>query len=69
MTMISIAEESNTLEKVLLNLSESLERDLAKKIDVMVRLLEPMMLLILAGAVFYIIIALLLPIFQMTESV
>jgi type II secretory pathway component PulF len=28
-----------------------------------------MMLLILAGAVFYIIIALLLPIFQMTESV
>jgi len=67
--MISIAEESNTLEKVLLNLSESLERDLAKKIDVMVRLLEPMMLLILAGAVFYIIIALLLPIFQMTESV
>jgi general secretion pathway protein F/type IV pilus assembly protein PilC len=69
MTMISIAEESNTLEKVLLNLSDSLERDLAKKIDVMVRLLEPMMLLILAGAVFYIIIALLLPIFQMTESV
>ncbi len=69
MTMISVAEESNTLEKTLLNLSESLERDLAKKIDVMVRLLEPMMLLALAGAVFYIIIALLLPIFQMTESV
>lgn len=69
MTMISVAEESNTLEKTLLNLSESLERDLAKKIDVMVRLLEPMMLLLLAGSVFYIIIALLLPIFQMTESV
>lgn len=68
MTMISIAEESNTLEKVLINLADSLERQLAKKVDIMTRLLEPMMLLILAGAVFYIIIALLLPVFMMTES-
>ncbi|MCF0234207.1 MAG: type II secretion system F family protein [Thermoguttaceae bacterium] len=68
MTMISIAEESNTLEKVLLNLANSLERELAKKVDILTRLLEPMMLLLLAGAVFYIIISLLLPIFQMTES-
>ena len=68
MTMISIAEESNTLEKVLLNLSDSLERQLSKKIDFMVRLLEPMMLLMLAGAVFYIILALLLPVFQMTDA-
>ena len=66
--MISIAEESNTLEKVLLNLSDSLERQLSKKIDIMVRLLEPMMLLMLAGAVFYIILALLLPVFQMTDA-
>lgn len=68
MTMISIAEESNTLEKVLINLADSLERQLAKKVDIMTRLLEPMMLLMLAGAVFYIIIALLLPVFMMTEA-
>ncbi|MGI6402160.1 MAG: type II secretion system F family protein [Thermoguttaceae bacterium] len=69
MTMISVAEESNTLETVLLNLADSLERQLSRKIDVMVRLLEPMMLLLLAGAVFYIILALLMPVFQMTEAV
>ena len=69
MTIITISEESNTLEKSLVNLADSLERDLSRKLDVMVRLLEPMMLLILAGAVFYIIIALLLPVFQMTNSV
>ena len=69
MTMISVAEESNTLEKVLLNLADSLEKQLARKIDVMVRLLEPMMLLMLAGAVFYIILALLLPVFQLTNAV
>ncbi len=68
MTMISIAEESNTLEKVLINLADSLERQLAKKVDLLTRLLEPMMLLLLAGAVFYIIIALLLPVFMMTEA-
>ncbi|MBQ9813859.1 MAG: type II secretion system F family protein [Thermoguttaceae bacterium] len=68
MTMISIAEESNTLEKVLINLADSLERQLAKKVDLMTRLLEPMMLLLLAGAVFYIIIALLLPVFMMTQA-
>ncbi len=69
MTMITIAEESNTLEKVLINASETIERDLSRKLDVLVRLLEPLMLLLMAGAVFYIIVALLLPIFQMTESV
>ena len=68
MTMISIAEESNTLEKVLVNLADSLERQLAKRVDVLTRLLEPMMLLLLAGAVFYIIIALLLPVFMMTQA-
>lgn len=68
MTMISIAEESNTLEKVLINVADSMERDMSRKLDVLVRLLEPLMLLFMAGAVFYIIIALLLPVFQMTES-
>lgn len=69
MTMISVAEESNTLETVLINVANSVERDLSKKLDIMVRLLEPLMLLIMAGAVFYIIIALLLPVFQMTQAV
>ncbi|MDO4587167.1 MAG: type II secretion system F family protein [Planctomycetia bacterium] len=68
MAMISISEESNTLENVLINVSESIERELSKKIDLLVRLLEPIMLLIMASAVFYIIIALLLPIFKMTEA-
>ncbi len=69
MAMISIAEESNNLENVLVNVADGIERQLAKKLDVMVRLLEPIMLLIMAGAVFYIIVALLLPVFQMTQAV
>lgn len=69
MAMITVAEESNTLENVLVNIADSIERELSKKLDVLVRLLEPLMLLILAGGVFFIIIALLLPVFKMTENI
>lgn len=68
MTMITIAEESNNLENVLVNVADGIERQLSKKLDLLVRLLEPLMLLLMAGAVFYIIVALLLPILMMTET-
>ena len=68
MAMISIAEESNTLENVLVNAANAIERRSARQLDMLVRLLEPAMLLLMGLAVFYIIIALLLPIFKMWES-
>lgn len=69
MAMITVAEESNSLETVLVNISESIEKEISKKLDVLVSLLEPMMLLLLAGGVFFIIIGLLLPVFKMTENI
>ncbi|MDR3234466.1 MAG: type II secretion system F family protein [Planctomycetaceae bacterium] len=65
MAMISIAEESNTLETVLVNVADSIERTSARKLDTLVRLIEPLMLLVMGGAVFYIILSLMLPIFNM----
>lgn len=67
MAMISVAEESNTLENVLVNIADTIERTTARRLDVIVRLIEPIMLLLLAVAVFYIIVSLLLPIFQMGD--
>ncbi len=67
--MIAIAEESNTLEKVLLKISDSLERRTARNLDLMVKLLEPMMLLIMALVVLLVVMGLLLPIFKMGETV
>ena len=69
MAMITVAEESNSLETVLVNIADSIEKELGKKLDVLVSLLEPMMLLMLAGGVFFIIIGLLLPVFKMTENI
>ena len=67
--MIAIAEESNTLEKVLLKISDSLERRTARNLDLMVKLLEPLMLLIMALVVLLVVMGLLLPIFKMGETV
>ncbi len=65
MTMIAVAEESNTLESVLVNVADTLERGTARKLDTLVTLIGPVMLLLMAGAVFYIMVALLLPFFSM----
>ncbi len=61
MTMISIAEESNNLETVLVNIADTIERNTARKLETMVRLIEPAMLLTMAGAIMYIMVSLLLP--------
>lgn len=63
--MVSVAEESNTLDTVLTDIADSLERRTQRRLDLMVRLLEPVMLLILAGVVLVVVIALLLPILKM----
>jgi general secretion pathway protein F/type IV pilus assembly protein PilC len=63
--MISVAEESNTLESVLLNIADSLERRTWRRLEVAVRLIEPVMLLILAGVVLVLVIALLVPVIKM----
>lgn len=66
--MISVAEEANNLERVLLNLADSLERRTWRQIDLAVRLLEPILLLMLAGVVLLLVIALLLPMFKMATT-
>jgi general secretion pathway protein F/type IV pilus assembly protein PilC len=67
--MIAVAEESNSLDRVLVEVADSLESRTVRQLDLMVRLLEPLMLLILAGVVLCVVIALLMPIINMTKIV
>ncbi len=67
--MIAVAEESNTLENVLLTVADSLERRTWRQLDLVVRLLEPIMLLMLASVVLVLVIALLLPMFKMSMTI
>jgi len=68
MAMIGVAEESNNLEGVLVNIADGLDRKVARQLDMMVRLVEPMLLLIMGTVVCFIIVALLLPVFEMSST-
>jgi general secretion pathway protein F/type IV pilus assembly protein PilC len=67
--MITIAEEANSLETVLIQVADGLEKRTARNLDLMVKLLEPIMLLVMAGFTLLIVAGLLLPVFKMGSSV
>ena len=66
--MIAVAEESNTLDTVLVDLADDLEKRTSRQLDLIVRLLEPIMLIILAGVVLIVVIALLVPVIKMSST-
>ncbi|SFI48119.1 type II secretion system F family protein [Planctomicrobium piriforme] len=67
--MIAVGEEANNLENVLIGVSENLERRTSRQIEMAVRLLEPILLLGLAAVVLFVVVALLLPIFESSSMV
>ncbi len=66
--MIAVGEESNNLEHVLVTIADSYEARTARNIDLMVRLLEPLLLVGMAAVVAVIAVALLLPILTMSTG-
>ena len=69
MAMISVAEESNNLDNVLVNIADGIDRKTARQLDIMVRLVEPMMLLVMGTIILFVLTALLLPIFDMSAAI
>jgi general secretion pathway protein F/type IV pilus assembly protein PilC len=67
--MISVGEEANNLEQVLVNIAEKMERQTNRQLDLVVRLLEPLMLVVMAGVILFILLALMLPIFNSSTTV
>jgi general secretion pathway protein F/type IV pilus assembly protein PilC len=63
--MVAVAEESNTLEKVLIDIANGLEKRTARQLELFVRLLEPVMLLVMAMVTLVVVLGLLLPVFKM----
>ena len=66
--MIAVAEESNTLDSVLVGLADDLEKRTSRQLDLFVRLLEPLMLIALAAVVLVVVIALLVPVIKMSST-
>ena len=62
--MIAVGEEANNLEQVLIDIADATERNTARQLDLFVRLLEPVMLTVMAGLILFLCIALMLPILK-----
>jgi general secretion pathway protein F len=67
--IVAVGEESNNLEKVLIDIAEGLEKRTSRQLELFVRLLEPMMLLVMAVVTLLIVAGLLLPVFKMSSVI
>src|SRR5207248_1834915 len=67
--MIAVGEESNNLDKVLIDIAHGLEKRTSRQLELFVRLLEPAMLLVMAGFTLIIVAGLLLPVFKMSSTI
>ncbi len=63
--LVSVGEESDSLEEVFTEISESYEQETEEKIKILTTLFEPCMILIIGLMIGFIVFAMLLPIFQM----
>ncbi len=66
--MIAVAEESNQLETVLVRIADTVERRTNRQVDLTVRLLEPLILVIMAAVIGFVVVALYYPIFTMAST-
>lgn len=66
--MISVAEESNSLDSVLPEIADGLEKRTFRRLDLFVRLLEPVMLLVMAMLVMLVVLALLVPVIRSSTA-
>ena len=66
--MIAVAEESNQLEKVLVEIADTVERRTDRQVDQAVHLIEPLILVLMAITIGLLAVGLLYPILTMAQS-
>ena len=62
--MITVGEQANRLDRILLEVADKLDRRTQRKLDVLVKLLEPALMLVMAIIIGFLVVALLMPIFE-----
>ena len=67
--MLSAGEESGELEKMLERAASHQERELESAVSAATSLMEPLLILVMGGVVLVIVLAILLPIFEMNQLV
>ena len=66
--MIAVGERTGELEAMLENVADAYDQQVSARISALTSLLEPLMIVIMGGAVGFIVFAILLPILRMNEA-
>jgi type II secretory pathway component PulF len=67
--MIAVGERSGELETMFAKSADALDEEVKNNVETMASLLEPMMILMMAGVVLLVVLAVLLPVFEMNDLV
>jgi type II secretory pathway component PulF len=62
--MVAVGEEAGTLDRALFKIADTYEREADRAMKLMTSLVEPAMILVMGSLVGFIVISMLLPIFQ-----
>lgn len=65
--MVAVGEASGSLEEMLLNIAETYDTEVEIATNKLISLLEPLMIVIMGVLVGFIVISVLLPIFEMNK--
>ena len=67
--MIGVGERSGDLERMLERAAEALDEEVRGNVETMASLIEPIMILLMAAVVLFVLLAVLLPVFEMNQMV
>ena len=67
--MIAVGEQSGNMEAMLFRIADAYEKEVEANILLVTSLLEPAMILVMGAVVGFIVISILLPIFEMNQLV
>jgi general secretion pathway protein F len=67
--MIAVGERSGDLDRMLGHAAAAIEEQVSQRVDRMATMLEPAMTVVMAGVVLFVVLAILLPVFEMNRLV
>ena len=66
--MMAVGERTGTLDEITAKIADFYEQEVTNSIDILVTILEPLMLLVVAGMVGVIVLSMYLPMFNMYQA-
>jgi len=67
--MIAVGERSGSIDTMMVKAAQALDEEVRNNVETMAGVLEPMMILLMAGVVLLVVLAVLLPVFEMNQLI